>query len=66
MYLQNERRSVLEIPPMGLMSALEQSYLVKYPRSASSTLADPSTSSPPLPPTVVHQHIVCNIHKDQV
>ena len=25
-------RSVLLIPPMGLMSALEQSYLVKYPR----------------------------------
>ena len=28
----NRLRSVLEIPPIGLMSALEQSYLVMYPR----------------------------------
>ena len=29
---QNDLRSVLLIPPMGLRSALEQSYLVMYPR----------------------------------
>lgn len=36
-------RSFLEIPPIGFMSADEQSYLVRYPRRHSSTLADPST-----------------------
>ena len=34
--------------PMGLMSALEQSYLVRYPRRPSSTLALPSTKKKPL------------------
>ena len=34
--------------PMGLMSALEQSYLVRYPRKPSSTLALPSTKKKPL------------------
>lgn len=29
----NRRRSVLLIPPIGLISALEQSYFVMYPRS---------------------------------
>ena len=37
-HFKNLAKSILEIPPMGLISALEQSYLVKYPRKASSTL----------------------------
>jgi hypothetical protein len=32
-------RSVLEMPPMGLISALEQSYFVRYPLRLSSTFA---------------------------
>ena len=32
---------------MGLMSALEQSYLVRYPRRPSSTFALPSTRKKP-------------------
>jgi hypothetical protein len=35
-------RSVLLTPPMGFMSADEQSYFVRYPRRDSSTLAEPS------------------------
>lgn len=35
-YLRNFFRSVLEIDPIGLMSALEQSYFVKYPRKLKS------------------------------
>ncbi|KAH3687281.1 hypothetical protein WICPIJ_001743 [Wickerhamomyces pijperi] len=46
-YLMNFFKSVLEIPPIGFKSAEEQSYLVKYPRRHSSTLADPSTNNPP-------------------
>lgn len=34
-------RSVFEMPPIGLISAEEQSYLVIYPLKASSTFADP-------------------------
>jgi hypothetical protein len=41
-------RTVFEMPPIGLMSAEEQSYLVRYPLSASSTLALPSTSNQPM------------------
>ena len=33
---------------MGLMSAELQSYFVRYPRSPSSTFAEPSTSRKPL------------------
>lgn len=47
---KNFFRSDLEKPPMGLMSAELQSYLVMYPRRASSTLADPSTRRPPCLP----------------
>ena len=50
MNLQKERRSDLLIPPIGLRSALEQSYLVMYPRRDSSTLAEPSTSKDPTLP----------------
>ena len=31
-YEMNDFKSVLEIPPMGLISAELQSYLVRYPR----------------------------------
>jgi hypothetical protein len=40
-------RSPFAIPPMGLISALLQSYFVMYPRSASSTFPVPSTSRKP-------------------
>ena len=34
------------MPPIGLISADEQSYLVMYPLNASSTFAEPNTSNP--------------------
>ena len=34
------------MPPIGLISADEQSYLVMYPLKASSTFAEPNTSNP--------------------
>jgi hypothetical protein len=49
-HCRNLRRSPFAMPPIGLMSAEEQSYFVMYPRRASSTFALPSTSSQdPLP-----------------
>mmetsp|Transcript_4571 Transcript_4571/g.16940 ORF Transcript_4571/g.16940 Transcript_4571/m.16940 type:complete len:237 (+) Transcript_4571:2659-3369(+) len=47
---RNDRRSALLIPPMGLISAEEQSYLVMYPRRPSSTFALPSTRKKPFLP----------------
>ena len=43
---RNFFKSVFDIPPIGLMSADEQSYFVIYPLRASSTLAEPRTSKP--------------------
>src|SRR6056300_1164081 len=47
---KNDRKSDLLMPPIGFTSALEQSYLVMYPRKPSSTLALPSTSKNPFFP----------------
>ena len=40
--------NLVHASPMGLMSAELQSYFVRYPRSPSSTFAEPSTSRKPL------------------